>query len=286
MRMQSILRLSFVAAALVASGASQAHISYSGTRNLGTLTAGSNATVTNQSVTSNYGWADASDLGLVFDAALATTPRSDGSFTGGAGTDGLYLGDSHKGRAFRFTLDTALTVTVTAGSRADSGLTPAFSVYQGLAAVAPFTAPQSSADHDFAPLSQAWRTSFAQGAAGASYDYLATQGSWNALGNWSVAGDGELASNPAGLSNFVYLGSAASTVANGTASTTLTLGPGDYTIFVGGNSLADKSVANSVKSYALTLGVSAVTPVPEPQTWALMLLGAGALVARRRATQH
>jgi PEP-CTERM motif len=201
---------------------------------------------------------------------------------GGNGTDDLYLGDSHKGRAFKLHLDTALDVTFTAS--AASGLTSAFSVYQGLAS--PAVAPQTSADHDYAVASQAWRTSFAQGVAGAGYNYLATNGSWNALGNWSIGGDGDPAGVSSALDNFVYKGSAASTVANGTATTTLTLGPGDYTVFVGGNSIADKSLLNATKSYAFTLGVTAAAPVPEPESLALALAGlvtAVALRGRQRA---
>lgn len=275
-------RLTAGALLLVGSASSFAHISYSG-RNFGTLTAGSSSTIANQTVTSNYGWADASDLNLVFNSTLATTLRTDeAAFVSGNGTDDLYLGDSHKGKAFRFHLDSAMTVTITEAARASSGLTPAFSVYQGLAALSPFTLPQTSADHDFAPASQAWRTSFAQGAAGAGYDYLATSGSWNALGNWSVAGDGEPAGVAAALSSFTYMGSAAGTLANGTVTGTFTLGAGDYTIFVGGNDLASKSVADSTKPYALTLGVSAVTAVPEPQSWLLMAAGGALLVLRRR----
>ncbi|RTL18227.1 MAG: PEP-CTERM sorting domain-containing protein [Burkholderiales bacterium] len=267
---------------LAASASSLAHISYSG-RDFGTLANGSFASIATQSVTSNYGWADASDLNLVFNSALATTPRTDeAAFVSGTGTDDLYLGDSHKGKAFRFHLDNAMTVTITESARNSSGLTPAFSVYQGLAALSPFKAPQTSADHDFAVASEAWRSSFAQATAGAGYNYLATNGSWNALGNWSVGGDGDPAGTASALSNFIYRGSAASNTANGTVSGTFTLGAGDYTVFVGGNNLAGKSLADSTKAYALTLGVSAVSAVPEPQTWLLMAAGAGLLALRRR----
>jgi hypothetical protein len=260
----------------------QAHISYTG-RDFGALTAGATASKAG-SVSSNYGWADASDASLAFNSALASTrdATTDGTYVGGNGTDDLYLGDSHKGRAFKLHLDTALDVTFTAS--AASGLTSAFSVYQGLAS--PAVAPQTSADHDYAVASQAWRTSFAQGVAGAGYNYLATNGSWNALGNWSIGGDGDPAGVGSAMDNFVYKGSGASTVANGTATTTLTLGPGDYTVFVGGNSIADKSLLNATKSYAFTLGVTAAAPVPEPESLALALAGlvtAVALRGRQRA---
>jgi hypothetical protein len=261
--------LAVAAALLSLSQLAQAHISYSG-RNLGTVTAGSSNSIATQSVTSNYGWADASDASLVFNSTLATTARTDTGYVGSDATDALLLGDSHKGRAFRFRLDSALAVTFTAASRNDSGLTAAFSVYQGLVAASPFTAPQTSADHDYAPASQAWRTSFAQGVVGAGYTYLATQGSWNALGNWSVGGDGDPAGVPGALDVLQFVGYGASTVANGVATATFALGPGDYTVFVGGNDITAKSLANSTKAYAFTLGVSAV---PEPESLAMALVG-------------
>lgn len=278
-----LLRIASAAVLMAAFSNSFAHISYSG-RDFGTLVNGSNVTIATQTVTSNYGWADASDLSLVFNTLLATTPRTDeASFISGTGTDDLYLGDSHKGKAFRMHLDTAMSVTFTESARNASGLTPAFSVYQGLAALSPFASGQTSADHDYAVASQSWRTSFAQAAAGGTYNYLATNGSWNALGNWCVGGDGDPAGVASALSCFQYVGSGSTTVAGGTATATLTLGPGDYTIFVGGNSLADKSVADSTKTYALTLGVSAVSAVPEPQAWLLLCGGLAPLSLRRRA---
>lgn len=272
--------------ALLASLPAQAHIGYTN-RNFGSLTDGSNVSIATQTVTSNYGWADASDESLVFNSTLATTARTDeAAFVSGTGTDDLYLGDSHKGKAFKFHLDSAQNVTITASARNNSGLTPAFSVYQGLAAASPFTAPQTSADHDYAPASQAWRTSFAQTAAGAGYDYLATNGGWNAKGDWAMGGDGDVVGDPAALDVFTFVGYGATTVANGSASTTLNLGPGDYTIFLGGNSIASKSVADSAVAYAFTLGVTSVAAVPEPSTAALALLGlAGIGLMRTRRTR-
>ena len=278
------LRSTALAAALLATASSSfAHISYGAARDFGTIVSGSNVTLATQTVTSNYGWADAADTNLVFNSTLATTPRLDEStFVSGTGTDDLVLGDSHKGRAFRLHLDSALTVTITGSARASSGLTPGFSVYQGLAAIAPFAAGVTSADHDFAVASQAWRTTFAQSTLGASYDHLATQGSWDANGNWCIGGDGDPAGVASALSCFAYVGSASTTVANGSATGSFALAAGDYTVFVGGNDLSAKSLADSTKTYALSLNVVAV---PEPQTYALMLAGLGLIGAAKRRRQ-
>lgn len=277
--------LSVATTLLTLSLPAQAHISYSG-RDFGTVTDGSSVSIATQKVTSNYGWADASDDSLVFNSTLATTARLDeAAFVSGTGTDDLYLGDSHKGKAFKLHLDSALNVTITASALNNSGLTAAFSVYQGLAAASPFTAPQTSADHDYAPASQAWRTTFAQSMAGASYDYLATNGSWNAKGDWAAGGDGEPTGDASALSYFQFVGYGATTVANGVASTTLALGPGDYTIFLGGNNIAGKSLADSATTYAFSLGVTAAA-VPEPQSWALMMMGMACIGLVRRARAH
>ena len=162
-------------------GSSLAHIGYGSgapqsatSRDFGTVSSGYAFTFTGRTVTSNFGWADASDLNLAFDANFAATrPASSdeaswglGGFT--TGVDNLYFGDSHKGTAFRFHLDAATTVVinlsgVTGAAGATGGaLTPAFSVYKGLAALSPFSGTQTSADYDFSVASRDQRTSWAQ----------------------------------------------------------------------------------------------------------------------------
>jgi len=274
------------ALAILAAAPASAHISYSG-RDFGSITGSSNVTISNQTVTGNFGWADASDQSLVFDSNYASwhtvdsASYSSSSFTDGV--DNLYFGDSHKGKAFRFHLDTTQTLSITETSTAvKPGLAPGFSVYQGLAAVSPFPGGQTSADHDFSIASQAWRTSQVQSVTGnSSLDYLATQGSWNALGNWYIGGDGDPSGNLSQLSFFQYVGSAATTVHNGTASGTFTLGPGDYTIFVGGDDIVAKSATDAATLYGVSLNVAAV---PEPETYAMLMAGLGLLgvVARRK----
>lgn len=260
--------LAVLAATLVAGNLAQAHISYTG-RNFGSysgLTFGS-LSINNQTVTGNYGWADAAD--------------------------GI-LGDSHRGRAFRFHLDNTATVSLnvsanqTATGTSVGGLIPAFSIYSGLAAIAPFAANNptnipstlTSADHDFGDASKVWRTWWVQ----QNLDPLATDesltaGSWNALGDWKIGGDGDLPGDFSQLSSFIYKGSAAATGGANTIFGSFLLDAGDYTIFIGGNDIANTSTAG--------FGIAAtfsVTPVPEPSVFAIVGLGAFALRRMTRRT--
>jgi hypothetical protein len=134
-----------------------AHITYSG-RNFGTITT-SGSTIAGQAVSSSFGWADA--------------------------TDGDW-GDSHRFRAFRFTLTGTQSVAITAqrqnlvtgtatGQQTGNHdtLLPAFSVFSGLSHTsAPFA-------HDSSSLSVEWlRQQF--GTTGVAEDY--TDG--NSNGRW------------------------------------------------------------------------------------------------------
>jgi hypothetical protein len=284
------LTLSAIALALSALAASShAHIGYNN-RNFGNIVNGSSVTIQNQAVPSNYGWIDAADTALAFDANLATV-RSLGLAAGadideipvGLGVDNLYLGDSHKGRAFRLHLDSTLTVSFSAMAKANAtassigGLLPGFSVYKGLAAVSPFTPPQTSADYDFSAISQAWRTGWAQANVGPTFDLGATQGNWNALGDWKTGGDNDNA-----LSEFQFVGYGMDSDRDGDASLSLLLGPGDYTVYVGGIDIANKGTPEALKGYGLSLTVSAV---PEPHAALLMLLGLPLLALRRLAAR-
>lgn len=283
-------------------GTASAHIGYGSgaplsatSRDFGSVGAGYVGTMSNRSVSSNFGWADASDLGLVFDATFATTrpAGSDeaswglGGFT--TGVDNLYFGDSHKGSAYRFHLDATIDVTISlsgvagVSGAAGGALTPGFSLYRGLAALAPFSGTQTSADYDFSVASRAQRTTWAQGALGAGFGYLATQGNWNALGSWYSGGDGDASGDLSQLSLFQYAGSAASSTRGDTVSGTFTLAAGDYTIFVGGNDLANKNLTDSALRYGFSMTVSAV---PEPQAWLLLLAGMPLVALRRRGAQR
>lgn len=293
MTLKTLQRASLALCLGTCAGSALAHISYSG-RAFGTITGNSNITISNQAVTSNFGWADASDQALHFDPNYAAWHTVDSASYSSAtftdGVDSLFYGDSHKGKAFSFHLDATTTVRITEQSNATAtpssvgGLTAAFSVYRGLAAISPFPPSQTglppSADHDFSAASQTWRASQVRSVTGnASYDHLASQGSWNALGNWSIGGDGDLPGDFSQLSHFEYVGSAAATVHDGVARGVFTLGAGDYTIFVGGNDLSSKNATDAIKAYGLALNVTAV---PEPGAGWLMLLGLPLLRLRRR----
>jgi hypothetical protein len=256
-------RPSFTSSAWLAAGllaavpAAQAHLTYSG-RDFGSFTGLSygSATISNQAITGNYGWADAAD--------------------------GV-LGDSHKGRAFRFHLDNDAYVSFkfsanpSATATSVGGLIPGFSVYQGLAAIAPFAASQtalpSSADHDFSDSSAAWRTAWAKDNLGPSFDASATDGSWNALGQWKIGGDGDKPGDFAQLSTFNFRGFGVDYDKDGTATAGFRLAAGDYTIMVGGNDILNKGSATAGSAFGVS-GTLTVTAVPEPTTWTLAALGA------------
>lgn len=232
----------------LASLPASAHVSYSG-RNLGTYAdAGGSMMISNQTVSSNFGWADGLDADF---------------------------GDSHRLRAFRFTLTEATTVTFTAEAYAAAtpvslgGLLPGFSIYSGLAHIAPF-----QADHDGAAATVAYL---------ASLPGVPKEGAFRAMNDWQMTND---AGDP--FSVFTYMGSAFDADLNGMASGSFTLAAGDYSVFVGGvNYVAQIGAMAPYPNYGLrvTLNVAAVpAPVPEPETWAMLLAGLGLVgwAARRR----
>src|SRR5204863_4986160 len=102
-----------------------------------------------------------------------------------------FLGDSHKGRAFRFRLENTALVTLTAAAQSGvtatstNDLTPAFTIYSGLAAISPFSGTQVDSDHDGSLASFAWRTYWARQYTGdTNVDYSITDGCWNSIADF------------------------------------------------------------------------------------------------------
>ena len=233
-------------ACLISVNNAEAHLTYTG-RDLGVFSGQTNAvtSITNQTVTGNYGWADAAD--------------------------GI-LGDSHRGRAFRFRLDNPALITLAVSANANAtptsldGFNPAFSIYSGLAAVAPFppsqTANPSSADHDFGSASAAWRTWWVQqNLDPLATDESATDGSWNALGDWKIGGDGDLPGDFSQLSSFSYKYSAIALNGSNSVTGSLALPAGDYTIMIGGNEIANKTSGTALSGFGISVTLS-VSPGP------------------------
>jgi hypothetical protein len=269
---------------LVALSTASAHIGYT-SRDFGTYSGTDlTSTIMNQRVSGEHGWADATDANL---------------------------GDTHKTRAFRFSLTTNAWVTLsfqglayTSGGLSYSALAlPAFSLYRGVAA---------ASTHDFSAISTAWRnttygTIITYDANGTPTTNSVTEGSLNALGDWKIGADGQ--TNFSQLSSLTYIGNAAdgSSANYGTPASSLTLADGtvvpngtingdgnadgvvtgsfylsagDYSVFVGG---ANYAGVYTNTSYGIQ---GTFTGVPEPSTWALLavslVMGGVVIFAKRK----
>lgn len=242
-----------------------AHIGYTG-RDFGTFMynsdgSGKTVTIATQTISSGFGWADATD------------------------TD---WGDSHRGRFFRFTLGEAGDVQITA-QRYDllGTFFPAFSLYSGLGQLSP-----EKAGHDSATLSSANRPVGTEGS-------LRALGNWS-IGNdptYNTAGDSTSGILYAPrLAYFTYIGhaadgtsanfgNAAGIVGDGTADGFVTatfsgLAAGDYSLFVGGaNYDLQATEGPTFPAYGANVTVGLV---PEPSTGSLLLGGAALLTLLRR----
>jgi hypothetical protein len=166
-------------------GSSFAHISYSG-RNFGTLTNVASS-INHQLVSSNYGWADATDADW---------------------------GDSHRTRFFRFNVaadGTQVRIAVQRNANASATgaqgtFLPGFSLYSGLAQLSP-----NPLGHDGSALSVQWLTTTFGNTAGFGLGGSGKEGVLNALGNWSVGNSvSDTIVDPADfLRSLTYVGHAA-----------------------------------------------------------------------------
>jgi len=225
---------------------------------------------------------DGSDASVVIASNTVT-----GNFAWASGTD-ANLGDSHKTRAFRFSLLATGLVTlevqgldiIRSGVPVSALANPGFSIYKGLAHIAP-----ALGDHDNSFISALYNDE--------TYGASNWEGSFNALGDWKIGNDDGLTF--ADLSSFTYMGNAvdgssanygnASGIngdgtADGYIRASFVLGPGDYSIFIGGGDIA----GTSTSSFAFNATLSVI---PEPSTYALFGLGAVMIFAgyRRRAAR-
>lgn len=266
--MKKLLQLLAVTAvtAILTTRPASAHVGYGG-RDFGTDPV--SVTISNQTVSSAFGWADATDDDW---------------------------GDSHRGRFFRFTLTTPASVMITVernslGTGETGTFLPAFSLYYGLAQLSP-----EQGGHDAVALSLASRPE-------------ETEGSLRALTDWSIGNDptyvvsGDPGSGilyAARLAYLTYVGHAADGTTNnygnaagingdGNADGYVTflfenLAAGDYSLFVGGANYAAQGTETgpTYPTYGITTTVSVV---PEPSTWALVLTGVAATALLRRRTK-
>jgi hypothetical protein len=237
---------------LLASQTAFAHVSYSG-RDFGTFDGLSDQSVTiANQATRSYSWADAADADW---------------------------GDTHTGKWYTFVLGNDALVTITGSAFASAtstslgGLLPGFSLYEGKA---------PSAAYDSTAVTQAYRDSLG----------FATEGAWNAQGNFLIG-------NELGVSstlNFIgYAVDGTSTnfgnsigiigdgIADGYVSSSFLLGAGTYTIIFGGADYASQNESAAAFNYGLSATLS-VAAVPEPSTYAMLLAGLGLMgfAARRR----
>lgn len=292
---RSLVVAGIAAAVLGVPHRAEAHISYSG-RNFGTITTGT--TITGQTVSSSFGWADATDADW---------------------------GDTHRTRVYRFSLTGTQSVSITA-ERVDlpvavSGTTqpagtqtgqqgifkPGLSLFSGLSHTS------SPLAHDHSSLSVEWLVSQFGTSAGTGLGGSGREGSLNALGGWSIGNsvtDWPVASSGTDtLRSFSLIGYAvdgSSTnfgavpglVGDGAADGLVTwtfadLAPGDYSLFVGGADydaqLTETETFGPTSNAFPTYGLSVtVAPVPEPATIGLVAAAVvvlGAKASRRRGSR-
>jgi hypothetical protein len=271
--MKRFFLLLFAASLVFAAGSASAHIGYTN-RNLGTF-----EVIGTTVIATGYNGV------LTSSATSASVTITDQNVTGGSGwadgTDARF-GDSHKLKAFRFTLSTPAVVTINvvgldyvSGPINFSSLEhPGFSLYGGLAHL-----PPAAGDHDGSALSVAWMNALV---GVGNYD-----GNFNALGDWKIGSDDGVTFDD--LTSFDYIGHAVDGtaanygsipgivgdgVADGSVTATFFLPAGEYTLLVGGAKLG----GSTTESYGIE---ASITVVPEPSVLGLTGL-AGVLWSLRR----
>jgi hypothetical protein len=240
-------------------GTASAHISYTN-RDLGTFSPGNEtkSSMKTGTISSTFGWAYSTDEDL---------------------------GDSHRNRAFRFTLLNPGQVMISVQRTGVANiLLPALTVYSGLSHL-----PPDLLAHDSSTMWQNYLVSLG--------DTQTKQGAFNALGNWVISNDdvyntpGDSLSGiavPASLRSFVYQGNAADGtsanfgsaagingdgVADGYVTGAFNLPAGDFTIMVGGAEYVTTPPVGPYTSYAADVTLSVI---PEPSS---AMIGIGALLA-------
>jgi hypothetical protein len=243
-----------------------AHVSYTN-RDLGTFSPGNETAGATRSgtISSTFGWAYSTDDDF---------------------------GDSHRNRAFRFSLLNPGQVMISV-QRTGAGniLLPAFSIYSGLTHLAP-----EALAHDSSPLSLVYLASLG--------GPQPRQGAFHALGDWAIGNEdvyntpGDPASGiavPASLRTLAYQGNAADGssanfggatgingdgIADGFVTGTFNLPAGDFTLMVGGASYLTNPPPGPYTSYPVDVSLSVI---PEPST---MLLAAAAAVVLTLRCRH
>jgi hypothetical protein len=264
MKYHTVMPAALALHVILGAGLASAHLSYTG-RDFGTFQGGSiletkpSISITN--ISSSFGWA--------------------------ASTDANY-GDTHRTRAFRFQLANAGIVTLSVQSNS-AGFLPGFSIYSGLAHLAPTNLAHDSSQLSLELLGDSTKV-----------------GSLFGLGSWSIGNDpvyntpGDSLSGiavPATPRSFSYMGNAADGtslnygnasgiqgdgMADGWISGTFTLPAGDYSIFLGGADIHSEGPPPSGgvhTSYASTLTLSTV---PEPSSSILLVLAFTGFALRRK----
>ena len=253
MKNHTLLNFIIAVAFLTASTSVSAHISYTG-RNFGSFTgSGSESAVTlgSNAVTGDYGWASGTDANL---------------------------GDTHKIRSYTFTLQNAAIVSLTFqgytyGSVTNALALPAFSLYSGLAHVAP-----AALDHDVSAISTAYNNAIL-GTTNWDGSFDANYGSSPATSGYAL----DASNNVVSFATDTIHGDG---LADGVVSGTWTLSAGTYSVFVGGGQYfgTNNAGANTTSTYGVQGSIS-VSSVPEPSTWALLGLSVviTGLLVRRKA---